>query len=144
MESWPSRSQRTASIFLSLMQTGQLLWWDVENEKPVSTIPLTGINSPLNCLALTGDGKTAIVGDRIDGMVSLWNLTTQKPIRKPWQAHNQDVTAVAFSPDGKRVATAGQDKLVKVWDVGEGKNLLTLKGHTDVPLARFAIAATGL
>ena len=36
---------------------------------------------------------------------------------------------VAFSPDGKRLATTGNE--VKVWDAQTGKELLTLKGHTD-------------
>ncbi len=38
---------------------------------------------------------------------------------------------VTFSPDGKRFATASQDKTAKVWDVKTGQLLLTLTGHTD-------------
>jgi WD40 repeat protein len=38
---------------------------------------------------------------------------------------------VAFSPDGKRLASAGRDQTVKVWDVASGQETLTLKGHTD-------------
>src|SRR5262245_1483918 len=37
--------------------------------------------------------------------------------------------AVAFSPDGKVVVTAGRDALVKLWDAGSGKCLSTLTGH---------------
>src|SRR5207244_489117 len=36
-----------------------------------------------------------------------------------------------FSPDSKRLASAGKDDVVKVWDVAAGKELLTLKGHTE-------------
>jgi hypothetical protein len=38
----------------------------------------------------------------------------------------QDVT---FSPDGKRLVTAGDDYTARVWDVGSGRVLCTLRGH---------------
>ena len=37
---------------------------------------------------------------------------------------------MAFSPDGKRIASGSDDKLVKVWDVQTGQQTLSLKGHT--------------
>jgi WD40 repeat protein len=126
--------------FLSAMQTAQLLWWDVGKDEPERTIEL-GTNAPVNCMAMTKDGKLALVGNRNDGMVGVWDVATGKLIKK-WKAHGQDVVAAAFSPDGKRVATMGQDKLGKVWDPMSGKELLTLKGHTDVPIA-VAYSADG-
>jgi len=38
---------------------------------------------------------------------------------------------VAFSPDGKTLASAGSDAKVKLWDVASGKELTTLLGHTE-------------
>ncbi len=36
---------------------------------------------------------------------------------------------MAFSPDGQRLASAGHDRTVKVWDAGTGQEIRTLTGH---------------
>ncbi len=78
------------------------------------------------------------------------SLTT-KPGRAiaNWKApENKTVKVVAFSPDGKRLATAGQrvgladlDHEVVVWTVA-GKELFTLKGHTQ-PIQSLAFLEDG-
>jgi WD40 repeat protein len=40
------------------------------------------------------------------------------------------VNAVVAAPDGRRLASAGTDQMVRVWETASGKELLTLKGHT--------------
>src|SRR5262249_28770051 len=40
-----------------------------------------------------------------------------------------DDGAVAFSPDGSRLAASGPDYTIKVWDVATGKEIFTLRGH---------------
>src|SRR5262249_43255806 len=45
--------------------------------------------------------------------------------------HGGDVYHVAFSPDGRRLASCSQDRSVRLWDVASGKSLHTLNGHGD-------------
>ncbi len=45
--------------------------------------------------------------------------------------HSREINAVAFSPDGLKLATASSDGTVKIWDLGNGNELLTYTGHTD-------------
>ncbi len=48
------------------------------------------------------------------------------------QGHTDRVTSVAYSPDGKRLASASRDKTVKLWDSLTGKELRSLIGHTGI------------
>ncbi|MGD1062502.1 MAG: hypothetical protein ABR860_04505 [Terracidiphilus sp.] len=45
--------------------------------------------------------------------------------------HTGPVNSVAFSPDGRYLATASKDKTAKIWDLQTGKEPMTLRGHTD-------------
>ena len=45
--------------------------------------------------------------------------------------HSDRVCAVAWSPDGSRIASAGADQTVQVWDIVTGDHICTCLGHTD-------------
>lgn len=46
-------------------------------------------------------------------------------------AHNADVSAVSFSPDGQTIASGSDDQTVKLWN-RDGTLIITLKGHSNV------------
>ena len=53
------------------------------------------------------------------------------PVPHNRMTHGGPVSCVAFSPDGKTLASGEDDKTIKLWDVATGKVQATLKGHTE-------------
>uniref|UniRef100_UPI0019127CD2 WD40 domain-containing protein n=1 Tax=Hassallia byssoidea TaxID=482630 RepID=UPI0019127CD2 len=47
------------------------------------------------------------------------------------EGHRNSVNSVSFSPDGKILASASDDKTIKLWNVDTGKEITTLNGHTE-------------
>ncbi|MEO2021246.1 MAG: WD40 repeat domain-containing protein, partial [Pirellulaceae bacterium] len=47
-----------------------------------------------------------------------------------FEGHASQVWDLAFSPDGKQIATASEDQMVKVWNATRGRRLLVFEGHT--------------
>src|SRR5215469_2841265 len=58
--------------------------------------------------------------------------------------HDGKVNALAYSPDGKWLASAGADAVIHLWDTQTGKAGFTLKGHQGaVHSLAFAQAGEG-
>ena len=59
------------------------------------------------------------------------NTSAQDISHTTLEGHKNAVTCVAFSSDGKTLASGGGDSLIRLWDVRIGRELETLTGHTN-------------
>ncbi len=68
----------------------------------------------------------SVVGQR--GFVRRIDLETGR-VEKSWVAHADSILDLDISSDGRRVVTAGTDKLIKIWQVDRGEETGRLEGH---------------
>lgn len=101
-------------------------------------------------LVFLPDGTLAVAGGRPgqEGDVRVYNINAGKPMPhggvpaidgvndktvflKEFVQTDDAVLAVALSPDGKKLASAGIDRLLRVWDLPSGKLEHTIENHAD-------------
>jgi WD40 repeat protein len=59
------------------------------------------------------------------------------------RGHTKGEICVAFSPNGKRLASASLDLTVKIWEAGTGQEAVTLRGHKS-PVKSIAFSPDGM
>jgi WD40 repeat protein/serine/threonine protein kinase len=111
--------------------------WDTATGKQLAPLQLGAITSKV---ALSPDGRKVVTaGDRSGGDIScftprIWDAATSKVVHVLEGPQRGDVLAIAVSPDSARLATAGANHTVVLWDMATGKELITLRGHAKAVL----------
>jgi uncharacterized protein (TIGR03067 family) len=111
--------------------------WEWRYLKRLCHAALPTFSTAGRCVAFSPDGKMLAAASGAD--VKVWDAASSRLIHT-LRGHEKPVTAVAFSPDSRRLvsATGGElqrdmddSDVIKVWDLGSGKALLTLHGHQN-------------
>jgi len=134
--------------------------WDPATGRQRAALPLP-VAVSLHCLALAPDGRTVAAGCSA-GVVCLWDLAAGRERRTlftnaadrirwqrvdallKWRIPTKEefqiaVRAVAFSPDGRLLATASDAGRVQLWDTVSGREVRVLcDDHPDTVALAFA------
>jgi serine/threonine protein kinase len=79
---------------------------------------------------LNNPNSSRVACGRADGMVQMWDTTTDREVLG--YRYSAPISVVAWSPDGSRFAYASENKMVEVWDTMTNLKLLTFS-HTTPP-----------
>ena len=108
---------------------GTLRIWDLNTGKEINQISVGG---KVLSAALSANGKH-LVSAGSEGL-SVWDSNTTKLVSK-LKGHEDAVVFVAYSRDGRFIASGGVDKTIRLWDAVSLKPIGAYLGHTDYVLA---------
>jgi WD40 repeat protein/serine/threonine protein kinase len=97
--------------------------WDAETGEPLFVLHHQGI--PLQA-TFSLDGQLLVT--RVDGSAQVWDATSGAPLGALMK-HQGIISCVGFSPDGRRVVTAGNDNRALIWAVATGQPLVPPMRH---------------
>jgi len=103
-------------------QDGALCVWNTVTGENRFTLDSVGVT----VLALSPDGTTAALGG-YGNSVQLWNVGTGKQLFTQYQGHHSGPYCMAFSPDGKTLASA--DGVARLWDTATWKPVRVMEGE---------------
>jgi WD40 repeat protein len=108
-----------------LIATGaeDILLWDAATETRLARM---SYRSEVWSLEFSPDGRFLLAGYQ-DGEMLLWDVAERDRVTS-FREHQGPVSEVAFARDGRRFATAGADRTLRVWNAA-GEIELTLEGH---------------
>lgn len=87
---------------------------------------------PISAIATTADGRQLASASGLG--IDLWDTVTGDQ-RRSLRGHTNWIAALAFSPDGKSLASSSLDGTIKLWDVARGGAIATLKSGLVTRLA---------
>jgi WD40 repeat protein len=144
LRSWPGHAEIVHSVAFSpdgkrlasaggrWSQPGEVKIWDPATGQELRC--LSGQAAPVWSVAFDRDGQrlaaastgTDSVGRWLPGEVLLWDLTAGTPPLH-LRGYEAAVRSMAFSPDGRHLASACGGAVVKIWNASDGQEILTLR-----------------
>ena len=120
---WHAHFARDGAWLATSGDDGLIKLWKPQESEPQRTFQL---NNGVRGFAFSHDDRTLFAGDRV-GELQAWSLDSGELIAETLQP--AAVYTVAVSPDDETLATAGNDKVVRLWNARTLTPKLQLEGH---------------
>lgn len=125
---------------------GRVQIWNADSGVLLQSFDFHG--RAIACLAFSPDGQMIVMGSRGTGMVWLWGIRSDEPLWERQGHHSFEIPSlpfsggnvlgVAFSPNGRYIASGGLDGKARIWDAKTGQELLLLHVNSPVGCVTFA------
>jgi WD40 repeat protein len=127
-----TRPKATLGIPPSFIQV-----WRADDRRPERTIKLAAAARPIECLAVSPDGRYVVSGYQT---LQVWDVRSGRLIKqlKGHQGYKTNVRDVRFSFDGKYVASASHDRTAHLWRLPSGRHLSTVTHEYWVETVAFS------
>jgi len=106
--------------------------WDAASGQELRT--LSGANA-VN-FVFSPDGSMLATTGGGDWIVRLWDVSSGQELRN-MSGHTDWVNGLAFSPDGRMLASTSSDTTIKLWEVNSGNELQTISGQENISEVAF-------
>ncbi|MFO0942901.1 MAG: c-type cytochrome domain-containing protein [Pirellulales bacterium] len=122
---------------ISLTNNGNLQQWDAglawQLERIIGDFENSPFSDRITAMDFSPDGKWLAVGSGPPsrfGDIKIVDVATGAVAKDLGEVHSDSVLAIRYSPDGRKIASAGADKLCRILDAETGKQIVSLEGHT--------------
>jgi WD40 repeat protein len=106
------------SLLYSSGADAKLMSWNYKADKDESALPPIG--GKVNAFDISPDGRLVVTGDET-GRVWTWDMRARARLQALDRQTYSSITSVRFSPDGKRIAIAGSERVVLIIGAESGK-----------------------
>lgn len=120
----------------------KVILWNTNDWKPTGQV--TALPGRVTAIAFSADGQALITASNAPGQageIALWETSTLAK-RLGWPAHSGTVFALTLAPSGTTLATAGEDQLIRFWNLTDGKQLKQIEAHS-APVLSLAYKPDG-
>ncbi|KAL6906599.1 quinon protein alcohol dehydrogenase-like superfamily [Trichoderma evansii] len=139
----------TKSCLASSSDDNMIIIWDIIAGRKQQI--LKGHKDTPSLLNFSADGRYLASGtsdahnstDSSDRTIRIWDIRTGKK-RQALKGHNDWISSIVFSPDGRYLASGSKDRTIKLWDTKTGAELRMIETDTEIHTISFDFMASCL
>jgi len=119
---------------------GAMIEWNIRTRRQISTLrghsgTISTIVFSADCVDLNGSCTYLMASSGDDRRILLWNATTGQQIEELRHTHTAAINSIAFSPDGRLLATASSDFTARILDIEINRESIVLDRHINFVLS---------